>query len=56
MLGDNFDTYLRRNGYFEMNKVTDENFKIQLLVNLLGPCASAKVMNSFLPKDYSKET
>lgn len=38
-----------------MNSVTDEKFKVQLLINLLGLSASVKAMNAFLPKDYMEE-
>ena len=57
VIGDNFDNYLRRvNNYFSVNSVTSENFKVNLLVNVLGPIASTKLMDAFLPGDYSTKS
>ena len=44
VLGESFDDYLERvNNYFELNVITDETYKIRLLLHRIGPVASAKL-------------
>jgi hypothetical protein len=51
LLGEDFKAYLQRfDNYIELNGVKDEVFKIQLLTNMMGPTASAKLYNACKPK------
>jgi Zinc knuckle len=51
-LGEDFDAYLHRfNNYLELNGVTDNTYKVQLLTNLIGPTASQKIYKACRPKE-----
>lgn len=55
VLGENFEDYLwRLNNYFSLNKFSDENFKRQLLMNVIGATASTKIMKSLKPKELNQ--
>lgn len=55
--GDPFDDYLEQvDNYFELNKLDDDERKVRLLINLIGPVASGKVIKSFKPDKYNTKT
>lgn len=57
VLGENYEDYQwRLDNYFALNKVTDEDFKRRLLMNVIGATASTKVMKSLLPKVFTEVT
>lgn len=54
ILGDDFEVWIERlNNYFDINKITDDDFKGKLLMNVIGATASAKVSKSFKPKKFT---
>jgi hypothetical protein len=51
-IGEDFESYLHRfNNYMELNSVTDNKYKVQLLTNLVGPSASQKIYKACRPKE-----
>jgi hypothetical protein len=51
-IGEDFESYLHRfNNYLELNAVTDNKYKVQLLLNLVGPSASQKIYKACRPKE-----
>lgn len=55
--GDPFDEYLNQvDNYFELNNLEANERKVRLLINLIGPAASNKVIKSFLPDAYHTKT
>lgn len=55
--GDSFEDYLVQvEIYFDLNKLEDEERKVKLLLNLIGPAASTKVIKSFKPDKYTDKS
>lgn len=57
VIGENFEQYLKHvKIYFDMNKVEEPKFKLQLFMNLIGPAASGKIMQACQPKEFDEFT
>jgi hypothetical protein len=51
MLGEDFEAYMERfDNFLSMNFVEDDKYKIQLLINYIGPAASTKISKACKPK------
>jgi hypothetical protein len=47
VLGESFDDYMIiANNYFELNNLSDEKFKVRLLVNQIGSAANNKIIKA----------
>jgi hypothetical protein len=54
-LGECFEEYLERlKNFFELNAIKDDVFRVRLLMNYIGPMASAKISKSCKPKQPSE--
>jgi hypothetical protein len=50
-----FDDYLSIvDNYFELNHVEEDNYKVRLLVNMIGSTASTKIIKAFKPVEIGK--
>jgi Zinc knuckle len=50
-----FDDYLSIvDNYFELNHVEEDNYKVRLLVNMIGSTASTKIIKAFKPIEIGK--
>lgn len=55
--GESFEDYLELvENYFELNALSEDKFKVMLLINKLGTAASSRVIKAFKPKSYREET
>jgi hypothetical protein len=54
VLDSNFDNYLEGlKNYFALNKITEDEMKVRLLINLIGTEASAKIIKALKPKVFT---
>jgi RNase H-like domain found in reverse transcriptase/Reverse transcriptase (RNA-dependent DNA polymerase)/Integrase zinc binding domain/Integrase core domain len=54
ILENNFDDYLAGvTNYFALNEISDDLFKVRLLINKIGTEASAKIMKAVKPKSFT---
>lgn len=56
VIGEDFEDYLVGvNNFFELNSVSDDKYRVRLLMNLIGSTASTKIVKALKPRKFDDE-